>query len=193
MNELNAEFWNTRYENNQIGWDLGGCSPALKFWIDQLNDKSLRILIPGAGNAHEVEYLIEQGFTNITVIDIAPKLVQALKSRYSSIDNVTILLGDFFELDGEFDLILEQTFFCAIHPFLRADYVAKMAMLLSEKGRLLGVLFNRSFDGGPPFGGSMEEYEALFTHKFDVKFTPCYVSHPARQGSEVLMEASLRL
>lgn len=193
MNELNAEFWNARYENNQIGWDLGGCSPALKFWIDQLDDKSLRILIPGAGNAHEVDYLIAQGFTNITVIDIAPKLVEILKSRYSSADNVTILLGDFFELDGEFDLILEQTFFCAIHPSLRNDYVDKMAMLLSEKGRLVGVLFNRSFDGGPPFGGSTEEYEALFAQKFDVKLTPCDVSHPARQGSEVLLLASLRL
>jgi hypothetical protein len=47
MDKLDADFWNNRYVNSQIGWDLGGVSPALKFWIDQLPDKSASILIPG--------------------------------------------------------------------------------------------------------------------------------------------------
>mgnify|MGYP002633226558 CR=1 FL=1 len=192
MENLNADFWNNRYENNQIGWDLGGVSPALKFWMDQLPDKSASILIPGAGNAYEVDYLVALGFTNITVIDIAPKLVAALKQRFASVNEVTIILGDFFELEGKFDVVLEQTFFCAIDPELRSQYVDKMIDLLTDKGQLLGVLFNRSFIGGPPFGGSIEEYEVLFRDKFEAKFLPCDVSHPARRGSEVLLQAFLR-
>lgn len=192
MENLNADFWNNRYENNQIGWDLGGVSPALKFWMDQLPDKSASILIPGAGNAYEVDYLVALGFTNITVIDIAPKLVEALKQRFATVYEVTIVLGDFFELDGKFDVVLEQTFFCAIDPELRNQYVDKMKELLAEKGQLLGVLFNRSFIGGPPFGGSTEEYEVLFRDKFEAKFLPCDVSHPARKGSEVLLQAFMR-
>jgi SAM-dependent methyltransferase len=192
MEELNADFWNTRYVNDQIGWDLGGVSPALKCWIDQLNNKSARILIPGAGNAYEVDYLIEQGFQDITVIDIAPKLVRELQERYGANDNVTILLGDFFELEGEFDVILEQTFFCAIDPKLRSAYVNKMAQLLTENGALLGVLFNRDFVGGPPFGGNVAEYHELFKQQFNTEFIPCEVSHPARMGSEVLLRAFLR-
>ena len=192
MENLNADFWNNRYENNQIGWDLGGVSPALKFWMDQLPDKSASILIPGAGNAYEVDYLVALGFTNITVIDIAPKLVAALKQRFASVNEVTIILGDFFELEGKFDVVLEQTFFCAIDPELRSQYVDKMIDLLTDKGQLLGVLFNRSFIGGPPFGGSIEEYEVLFRDKFEAKFLPCDVSHPARKGSEVLLQAFMR-
>jgi methyl halide transferase len=192
MENLNADFWNNRYENNQIGWDLGGVSPALKFWMDQLPDKSASILIPGAGNAYEVDYLVALGFTNITVIDIAPKLVAALKQRFASVNEVTIILGDFFELEGKFDVVLEQTFFCAIDPELRSQYVDKMKDLLTDKGQLLGVLFNRSFIGGPPFGGSTEEYEVLFRDKFEAKFLPCDVSHPARKGSEVLLQAFMR-
>jgi methyl halide transferase len=192
MENLNADFWNNRYENNQIGWDLGGVSPALKFWMDQLPDKSASILIPGAGNAYEVDYLVALGFTNITVIDIAPKLVAALKQRFASVNEVTIILGDFFELEGKFDVVLEQTFFCAIDPELRSQYVDKMKDLLTDKGQLLGVLFNRSFIGGPPFGGSIEEYEVLFRDKFEAKFLPCDVSHPARKGSEVLLQAFMR-
>ena len=192
MENLNADFWNNRYENHQIGWDLGGVSPALKFWMDQLPDKSASILIPGAGNAYEVDYLVALGFTNITVIDIAPKLVAALKQRFASVNEVTIILGDFFELEGKFDVVLEQTFFCAIDPELRSQYVDKMKDLLTDKGQLLGVLFNRSFIGGPPFGGSIEEYEVLFRDKFEAKFLPCDVSHPARKGSEVLLQAFMR-
>ena len=192
MENLNADFWNNRYENHQIGWDLGGVSPALKFWMDQFPDKSASILIPGAGNAYEVDYLLALGFTNITVIDIAPKLVAALKQRFASVNEVTIILGDFFELEGKFDVVLEQTFFCAIDPELRSQYVDKMIDLLTDKGQLLGVLFNRSFIGGPPFGGSIEEYEVLFRDKFEAKFLPCDVSHPARKGSEVLLQAFIR-
>ena len=107
-------------------------------------------------------------------------------------NEVTIVLGDFFELKGSFDVVLEQTFFCAIDPELRNQYVDKMKELLTEKGQLLGVLFNRSFEGGPPFGGSIVEYQALFNANFNARFIPCDVSHPARQGSEVLLQAFMR-
>ncbi|MDG0974800.1 MAG: methyltransferase domain-containing protein [Crocinitomicaceae bacterium] len=193
MEELSAEFWNTCYLQNKIGWDLGEVSPALKYWMDELSDTSSRILIPGAGYAYEVDYLIQKGFQDITVVDIAPKLVSELKKRFDKFKQVTIILGDFFELTGSFDIILEQTFFCALAPSLRSTYVTKMASLLTPNGRLLGVLFNRDFNGGPPFGGATEEYIDLFQQAFEVTFFPCQVSYPARKGSEVLFEAKLIL
>ncbi len=193
MEELSTEFWNTRYLENNIGWDLGGVSPALKYWMDELKDTSNKILIPGAGNAYEVDYLIQRGFQDITVVDIAPQLISELKKRFDKLKQVTIILGDFFELTGSFDIILEQTFFCALAPSLRSAYVIKMASLLTPNGRLLGVLFNRDFNGGPPFGGTTEEYMDLFQQTFEVTFFPCQVSHPARKGSEVLFEAKLKL
>ena len=58
------EFWTQRYEQNQTGWDIGEISRPLKEYIDQLEDKNLKILIPGAGNAYEAEYLFKQGFTS---------------------------------------------------------------------------------------------------------------------------------
>jgi len=192
MSELHADFWNSRYENNLTGWDLGYCSPALKFWMDKLDDKSLKILIPGAGNAYEVDYLLEKGFEDITVVDIAPVLIESLDQKYTNRPEVSLVLGDFFNLQGKFDVVLEQTFFCAIPTSMRSAYVEKMTELLAENGRILGVLFNRVFDGGPPFGGSVKEYEELFHKEFDAQFSPCTVSHPARMGSEVLMHACLR-
>jgi methyl halide transferase len=182
------EFWNNRYAEGKTGWDLGGVSPALAYWIDRIENKSARILIPGAGNAYEIDYLLEKGFQNITVVDIAPLLVSELKKKYAGVKEVTILLGDFFQLNETYDIILEQTFFCAINPSLRQQYVLKMAELLDQDGLLLGVLFNRDFEGGPPFGGSSQEYRELFSSKFNIELTDCNVSHPARMGSEVLLK-----
>ena len=54
---LDAEYWNNRYISHDFKWDLGEVSDPLKHYFDQLTDTNLHILIPGAGNAHEAEYL----------------------------------------------------------------------------------------------------------------------------------------
>ena len=94
--ELGETYWNNQYNANAIGWDLGEISPPLKAYIDQLTNKQLRILIPGCGNAYEAEYLLQQGFTNVTVIDISPTLVAKLKNKFEGNSNIKIVLGDFF-------------------------------------------------------------------------------------------------
>lgn len=111
LKELDQSFWNDQYIANTTGWDLGQVSPPLKDYIDQLRDKDLKILIPGCGNSYEAEYLLKMGFTNINLIYIAPELVERLKSKFKSDLNIKIILGDFFTHEGEYDLILEQTFF----------------------------------------------------------------------------------
>ena len=189
VESLNQDFWNSKYENNLTGWDLGTISPPIKAFIDQVENKNLRILIPGAGNAYEAKYLIEQGFTDITIIDIAPKLIQKLEKEFKENKAIHLILGDFFEHEGQYDLILEQTFFCAIHPSLRTQYVEKMRSLLSKEGKLYGLLFNRSFEGGPPFGGNKEEYLALMKNKLKINTMEiCYNSHPARKDTELWIQ-----
>jgi hypothetical protein len=78
---LGEAFWNNRYDTADTGWDLGQVSPPLKAYIDQLENKNLRILIPGCGNTYEAEYLLQQGFEDVTVIDIAPTLVASLSTK----------------------------------------------------------------------------------------------------------------
>ena len=186
---LGETFWNNQYVANTTGWDLGEVSPPLKAYIDQLTRKNMRILIPGCGNTHEADYLLQQGFTDITVIDIAPTLVAQLTNKFASNPNIKIILGDFFEHVGEYDLILEQTFFCAINPPLRKDYVAKMKELLSTGGKLVGVLFDREFEQqGPPFGGCKCQYEPMFEKNFDFKtFELCNNSFVKRHGTELFI------
>jgi len=163
---LDQKFWDGQYQTNQTGWDLGKVSPPLVYLIDGLVNKDISILIPGAGNAYEAAYLAEKGFTNITVVDIAPTVVEKLQQLYAGNPNIKIVLDDFFNHQGKYDLIIEQTFFCALPPFMRLKYVSKMHQLLKAEGVLSGLLFNRTFEVSPPFGGSQSEYEQLFKAAF---------------------------
>jgi len=188
---LDKNYWATRYQQNQTGWDIGFCSTPLKEYFDQLTNKELQILIPGAGYAYEAKYLHELGFSQVYVIDLAREPLTHLKEICSDFPESHLILGDFFEHDGQYDLIVEQTFFCAIDPSLREAYVQKMKSLLQPKGKLVGVLFNRDFEGGPPFGGCVEDYRLLFEKHFDaVNMEACYNSIEPRNGNEVFIRVS---
>lgn len=188
---LSQEYWNNRYETEQTGWDLKTISPPLKAYIDQLTNKNLRILIPGCGSGYEAEYLKKQGFQNVTVIDFAPLVVEKMQSYMSDYQNVNIICTDFFTHNGEYDLIIEQTFFCALNPSLRTKYVQKMNELLAKNGKLVGLLFGVQFSNNPPFGGSKEEYLDLFSNAFKINvLEPCHNSIKPRQGSELFFNFS---
>jgi len=171
MKKLNKEFWEQKYKQQDMGWDIGHISSPLKAYIDQLTDKNLKILIPGAGNAYELLYLVEKGFPNVFVIDIAKQPLEHIKKRIPNFPEKQLLEGNFFDLAlDNFDLILEQTFFCALAPSLRTAYVNKMKQLLKSNGKLVGLLFNLALtESGPPFGGSLGEYKSLFQNHFDIK------------------------
>lgn len=187
--DLNTEFWNERYINKNTGWDLGIISTPLKKYVDQLTNKSLKILIPGGGHSYEAEYLYANGFKNVFVIDVSEKALSNFKKRVPHFPDNQLINNNFFNLEDTFDLILEQTFFCALPPKLRPDYVLKMSELLSDNGKLVGVLFNtKNTEKTPPFGGCKAIYEPLFKPHFTIKIMEsCYNSMPPRANKELFI------
>ena len=139
---LSEKFWENKYKTNKIGWDLGEVSPPLKTYFDQLINKDLKILIPGGGNSYEAEYLFNNGFKNVYVVDVSKTALGNIKKRVPNFPNSQLILGNFFDLNDTFDLAIEQTFFCAIDPNLREKYAYKMKDLLKSKGKLVGLLFD---------------------------------------------------
>lgn len=189
--QLDVNFWDSRYRTGQTGWDMGTVSPPLKGYIDQLEDKDLKILIPGAGNSYEAEYLFKKGFKNVTVVDISGYPLKNIADRVPDFPKEQLIEKDFFALEGKYELILEQAFFCTMDPPERPAYVDKMYELLPPGGKLAGLLFNFPLTPkGPPFGGSKEEYVALFEKKFEIKIMEeATNSIPPRQGNELFFLA----
>lgn len=188
--ELNESYWTTRYINNQLGWDIGYPSPAITQFMDKIEDKEVRILIPGCGNAYEAAYLWNNGFKNVYLLDYSPIPIQKFSEKNPDFPKNQLLNIDFFEAKGKYDFIIEQTFFCALNLELRQNYAKKMLELLKPNGHLIGVLFNIPLnDDRPPFGGNQEEYKQLFSDYFDIqKMETAYNSIPERKGNELFVK-----
>ncbi|SDS40209.1 Thiopurine S-methyltransferase (TPMT) [Polaribacter sp. KT25b] len=190
MLNLSEDFWENKYKTNKIGWDLGDVSPPLKAYFDQLTNKELKILIPGGGNSYEAEYLFKEGFKNVFVVDISNIPLEHLKERVPDFLESQLIHANFFDLEGDFDVIIEQTFFCAIDPDLRVKYASKMKDLLNEEGKLVGLLFDAKLnEDHPPFGGNKEEYVSYFKPYFYVDILDlCYNSYHNRQEMELFVK-----
>lgn len=184
---LNEEYWNNRYHEGSTGWDMGCISPPIQAYVDQLEDKDLKILIPGCGSGYEGEYLHKAGFKQVYLMDFAPEPLDRFSERVPDFPMDHLITGNFFEHEQQYDLIVEQTFFCALNPSLRPDYVRQMHRLIKPGGRLVGLLFNDAlFSDHPPFGGFKADYEALFASHFELDHLDIAEnSIPPRQGREL--------
>lgn len=186
MEKFSSEYWNRKYLENKTGWDIGYVSTPIKEYIDQLTDKSIRILVPGAGNAYEVEYLFNKGFKNTWLLDFSKLSISNFLKRCPDFPRNQIIQEDFFKHDSKYDLIIEQTFFSSIPVDKREQFSMLIYDLLNKGGKFVGLLFNHHFQSNePPYGGTKEEYEKLFNSNFVIeKMEIAFNSIKPRKGRE---------
>lgn len=188
---LDGLYWAGLYDKGSTGWDIGYPAPALVDFLDHLSDKSLRILIPGAGRGWEVDYAFRQGFGSVYYLDFAPSAAALFQKQFPFFPADQVLVEDFFNLNETFDLILEHTFFCALHPSKREAWALRCLHLLRPGGRIAGLLFNHEFEhDGPPYGGVEDEYRRLLSSGFDIEVLEiCAKSIKPRAKRELIFEA----
>jgi len=189
MTNLDKAYWENRYEEGTTGWDAGSITRPIKAYINQLENKDLSILTPGSGPSHEAEYIHKTGFKNVHIIDVSQKVIDSFTSRYPQFPDSQIHIQNLFEHKGKYDIIIEQTCFCALEPHLRDQYLAHIKNMLKSNGKFVGLLFQHkklSVDDGPPFGGNLPYYLDLFGKYFNIKtMEDCYNSIKPREGKEL--------
>jgi cyclopropane fatty-acyl-phospholipid synthase-like methyltransferase len=168
------EDWQRHYDEGDLGWDLGQVAPP---FIKLFESKTIlpgKTLIPGCGRGHEVIYLAENGF-EVTAVDYSPGAVNHLKSTVQERNlKCEVLNMDFFGIDsahnGVYDLLIEQTFFCAISPEQRSSYVSTVARALKKGGMLAGLFYHTGEEeGGPPFNTTREDIKKYFSDSFEIR------------------------
>lgn len=184
-----VKYWDNCYNSKNTGWDIGYVSTPLKDYFDQLRNKEIKILIPGAGKAWEAEYLLHEKFKNVTILDFSRRAIEEFANRCPEFPESQLVCEDFFQHTGRYDLIIEQTFFSSLSPSRRSEYVESIHSMLVPEGKLVGLLFNHEFSfEGPPFGGTQEEYLDLFSNLFDIlQFDTAYNSIKPRMGRELFI------
>ena len=139
----------------------------------------------------------QKGFKNVHLLDWSARALQNFQEQLPDFPDSQLINSDFFEHEktaesDKYDLIVEQTFFCAIDPSLRPKYVQKMSDLLKNEGKLVGLLFNIPLNLGvgnePPFGGNQGLYQSLFEPSFRIKaMDTCSNSVRPRAGNELFV------
>ena len=173
--------WQKHYDEDDLAWDLGEvANPFVRLWEDKR-------LTPG----HEVIYFAERGF-QVTGVDFSPGAVKLLGDSLSRKKlNAQVLHRDFFKLeaahDEAYDAMLEQTFFCAIHPNQRPAYVETVSRILKPGGMLFGLFYQTGEEGGPPFNTTDADIRKHFSDAFDFeRLEKCSFSSEKRKDKEWL-------
>lgn len=146
-----------------------------------------RALVPGCGSGYDVFLLASLGYDTYG-LDAAPTAVDAAKRIQAEVPNderyavhetetgrgeAKVLLQDFFRDDfksetggGDFDVIFDYTFLCALPPDLRPRWAKRMSRLVGPTGKLICLEWPLGKDpkqGGPPFGVTPELFEGLLS------------------------------
>ncbi|HEY9856242.1 MAG TPA: methyltransferase domain-containing protein [Stenomitos sp.] len=192
MNDLNASFWDSRYQKRETPWDLGGPTPVFERLIREGTVPKGRLLVPGAGRGYDAIAFARAGY-QVTALDLSPLAGSELRAAADTAGvPLDVQVGDFFTLQDvdTYDAILEYTFFCAIPPSMRTAYRDQMARLLRPGGVLFGLFFPLKAPSpeGPPFQVSVDEIKASFGECFELvhEELPAESIKP-RHGNEVLM------
>ena len=192
INISSPKFWDTCYNNNNTGWDLGAPTPIFVDWCNNLKQSGKKICLPGSGNGYDALYFASKGH-NVTAIDFADSPIKRLKQESKNNGlNVEAIREDIFNLKekfyNKFDYIIEYTCYCAIDPKMRSEYVDIMHELLKRGGEFIGILFplNKAIsEGGPPFSVNLNETIDLFSRKFKlIESAPHSLSIQPRVGNE---------
>ncbi len=87
MNVETKNHWDNVYEtktSNQVSWTQEEPTTSLIFIHSFGLSKNAKIIDIGGGDSKFVDYLIEEGFENITVLDISAKSLEKAQQRLGS-------------------------------------------------------------------------------------------------------------
>ena len=164
---LSPVFWDERFEQDFIPWDLGGVPQALRAFVER-KPAPRTALIPGCGNGYELAWLADAGW-DVTAIDFSPAAVQRAR-RLVGPWAARVVEADFFAWQSQqpLEFIYERAFLCALPPAMRPQVTARYAGLLAPGGLLAGFFFFGSAPKGPPFGIARAELEDLLLPAFEL-------------------------
>ncbi len=188
---LRRSFWDGKYAGGHTPWDLGQVSDAVRRLAQDRFPPGGRVFIPGCGRGYEALFLARQGY-KVTAVDIAEAPLHDLRSAARGHNlPLDLVHEDVFswarKTKERFDVILEQTFLCAIEPVLHADYEAMARRLLKPDGCLMGVFMEVQSDDGPPFNCPPDLVKGIFPKRsWRLDWLDAIPLNPRRPGPEYL-------
>jgi thiopurine S-methyltransferase len=178
----NPDFWHAKWQSGKIGFHRDGYHSALvKYWPNLQLNKSTTVLVPLCGKSSDMVWLAGQGHTiiGVEISKIAAKDffeqngIQYEISSHGKFEkftggNITILVGDFFDITSD-DIpnvraVYDRAALIALPFEMRRRYAEHLHSILDAGTQLLLITlaFNQSEMDGPPFSVTHEDVLTAF-------------------------------
>jgi 2-polyprenyl-3-methyl-5-hydroxy-6-metoxy-1,4-benzoquinol methylase len=151
MNNDTKQHWETVYETKNaehVSWMQDVPQTSLDF-IHSFNlMKSAKIIDIGGGDSKLVDFLLDEGFENITVLDVSSKALDKAKQRLGKrTDKVTWIVSDitYFKPDTSYDVWHDRAMF---HFLTTKEQIA--AYLSTARKAVTGYLIIGTFSNNGP-------------------------------------------
>lgn len=151
MNNQNKKHWETVYETktpDQVSWTQEVPKTSLDFIHSFGLAKNAKIIDIGGGDSKLVDYLLDEGFENITVLDISKKALEKSKKRLGDrAKKVNWVVSDVTEFEPEttFDVWHDRA---AFHFLTTAEQIEKY--LATARNSVNGYLTIGTFSNSGP-------------------------------------------
>lgn len=176
MNLQRKKHWETVYETknpDEVSWTQEIPKTSLAFIHSFGLDKSSKIIDIGGGDSKLVDFLLDQGFENITVLDISEKALEKAKIRLvEKAKKVTWIVSDIldFEPTETYDVWHDRA---AFHFLTTDEEIEKYKSIVNKSVDGFLIIGTFSENGPLKCSGleisqySQEKLTSTFEEKFD--------------------------
>lgn len=183
---MNPDFWHQRWRRGELGWHEDGFNRHLaEHWPGLGVAPAARVFVPLCGKSLDLLWLAGRGHRVVGVEisemaaevfceenGLSPTVTDEPPFRRYAMDEIEILVGDFFDLIpahlADVGAVYDRASLIALPPAMRPRYAAHLASLLAADVRslLITLDYDSTRMSGPPFAVADEEVRALFASGF---------------------------
>jgi thiopurine S-methyltransferase len=182
------EFWRDAWAAGIVGPQVQRPDPTLeRLWPALGVAPGSRVLVPLSGKSGDLAWLESRGFipVGVEISEIACRdffvergVVPDRTPAGSFVKwhgaGVTLLEGDFFDLDDTYDAAVDRAALVAVSPSERARYADHLQAHLTQGAPILLVTieFDAARRGGPPYPVFPDEIRRLFPGSVELARNP---------------------
>ncbi|WP_462321064.1 thiopurine S-methyltransferase [Halochromatium sp.] len=186
---MSPEFWLNRWRRSELGWHEDEINRHLaEHWPSLQLPRDARVLVPLCGKSLDMLWLASLGHA-VLGVEISPLAAEQFFAenqlqprvdllgpfqRYQ-VDEITLLVGDFFDLGpqqlADISAVYDRASLIALPPETRPRYARALAALLpgGVSSLLITLEYDQSRMKGPPFSVAETEVRALFEPEFEIE------------------------
>lgn len=186
---MHKKYWHQKWQFNEIGFNQKQPNELMRQYFDSLNLKqSSRVFVPLCGKSIDMLWLANKGY-HVVGVELSPiaceaffiennisfTVMQSDKFMVFKSDTITLLSGDFFDLNksilGTVNAVFDRAALVALPSKLRRRYVESLINLLEPATLmfLIVVTYEQNMMNGPPFSVSENEVTELYGDYFSIK------------------------